>query len=144
MLRKLVLVGMVGVMMACCCSLHRYYRGVHRRQWRDSGSGTNVRGKGPVVEEERTLPNFSKLDFLGEGDVTIQVGEQTGVRVEAQENLLRYLETPGGRRYFAYQHPEKVRTCIHTKPIQFYVTVDELDFIRMSGSGNIYTEAMSS
>ena len=141
MLRKLVLLGMVGMMMACCCSLPVLSRGAQETV-EGFGIWQNVRGKGPVVVEERALPDFSKLDFLGEGNVNIQVGEQPGVRVEAQENLLGYLETrvEGDTLRISTRNDANLYA---TEPIRFYVTVDELDFIRLSGSGNIYTEALS-
>ena len=141
MLRKLVLIGMVGVMMACCCSLPVLSRGAQETV-EGFGIWQNVRGTGPVIVEERPLPDFSKLDFLGEGNVNIQVGEQPGVRVEAQENLLAYLETrvEGDTLRISTRNGVNLYS---TEQIRFYVTVDELDFIRLSGSGNIYTEALS-
>jgi len=141
MIRKLILVGMVGMMMACCCGLPVLSRSA--QDTADHFTGFQiVRGEGNVVAEDRLLPDFSRLDFLGEGDVYIEVGEQTAVRVEAQENLLPYLETgvEGETLRIGIRKGVELHS---TKPIQFYVTVKALDFIRLSGSGNIFVKSLS-
>ena len=141
MVRKLILVGMVGWIMACCCSLP--VLSWNTGEVVDGFAGwQTVRGKGPVVSEERSLPDFSELDLLGEGDVYIEVGEQTAVRVEAQENLLPYLETEVEGNTLRIR-TRKGANLYSTEPIRFYVTVRALNSIQLSGSGDIFVKTLS-
>ncbi len=52
-----------------------------------------VRGSGVEKSEERSLDNFTAVDISGTFDVTIRCGEQPGVRVTADDNLLSLIRT---------------------------------------------------
>lgn len=95
-----------------------------------------VRGSGNVVEEERQVSGFTGVALGGIGDLTIEVGEEETLRIEAEDNLLGYIETEVRDGTLRIQSRDKV----NLKPkrsIRFYVTVKELDTIVLSGLGDI-------
>lgn len=48
----------------------------------------SVRGSGPVRSEERPVGAFSELKLMLPSEVQLIIGEQHGLQIEAQENLL--------------------------------------------------------
>ena len=58
------------------------------------GGLTVVRGSGDVVEEVREVSGFTGVALLeGIGELTIKGGETESLRIEAEDNLMPYLET---------------------------------------------------
>ena len=52
-----------------------------------------VRGSGRVVQEERPVSNVNAVRLATFGDLTIELGEEEELRIEAEENLIPYFET---------------------------------------------------
>ena len=104
-----------------------------------SGSliGTRVRGSGNVVEEERAIANVTAVTLATFGDLTIEVGEKETLRIEAEDNLMDYIETDvvGGRLTIKASPSANLRS---TKPVRYYLTVKTLEEIKATGSGDIY------
>jgi len=95
-----------------------------------------VRGSGRVVEEEREIGGATGVDLQSFGTVHIEQGEREGLRIEAEDNLLRYIETEvrGGRLEIAHRRGTRL---LNTQPIDYWVTVRELDAVSVSGAGNV-------
>jgi hypothetical protein len=95
-----------------------------------------VRGSGDVTEEERSVSGFTGVDLSGVGHVTISLGDEERLIVEAEENLLPYIETEvrGGMLVIGTRDGVNLRP---TRSIEFDLTVTELDAIEVSGSGEI-------
>ncbi len=49
---------------------------------------SGINGSGKVVEEERQASHFTGVALGGTGDLTIEVGEEESLRIEAEDNLL--------------------------------------------------------
>jgi len=100
------------------------------------GGFTRVRGSGNIVEEGREVSGFTGVALAGIGELTIEVGERESLRIEAEDNLMTYLETEvrNGMLEIGVQDGVNLNS---TRPVRFYLTVEELDTIVLSGSGNI-------
>jgi hypothetical protein len=100
------------------------------------GDVTEVRGSGDVVEETREVSDISGVNLATIGDLTIQVGDAESLRIEAEDNLLEYLETNvrGGKLRIETQNRIRLDA---TKPIKYYLTVKELETIEISSVGKI-------
>jgi len=97
---------------------------------------TSVHGSGHVCSEERAISGVTGIDLRAIGHVHITVGDREALRVEAEDNLLPYLQTDvlDGLLEFCNRDGVWLRpTC----PIHFYVTVKSLSSLRLSGSGDI-------
>jgi hypothetical protein len=95
-----------------------------------------VRGSGDVVSETREIGDVTEVDLQSFGSVHIELGEQVSLRIEAEDNLLRYIETDtsGGRLEIKHRRGTRL---MNTMPIDYYLTVRDLDGITVSGAGNV-------
>ena len=100
------------------------------------GGLTGDRGSGNVVEEDRAVSGFTGVVLVGIGELTIKVGERESLRIEAEDNLMQYFETEvrNGMLKIGVQKDVNLNP---TRPVRFYLTVEELDTIVLSGSGDI-------
>jgi hypothetical protein len=100
------------------------------------GDGRTVRGSGKVVEETRAVSGVTGVDLATLGNLTIEVGDTESLRIEAEDNLMAYLETEvrNGRLSIETQDNVNLR---NTRPINYYLTVTGLDTIEISSSGDI-------
>ena len=116
--------------LACCCGVPQIVQEGIRGNW---PSWTFVPGSGKVVSEERTETGFSGIALRGIGHLHLEQGETESVEIEAESNLLPYLET----RVEGSMLIVEARSGAHlwpTRPIVIRVTVDELDRLEISGS----------
>lgn len=95
-----------------------------------------VTGKGDVTQEDRSVSGFDSLEINGLGDVTVELGEEESLTIEAEDNLLPYLETYVRGSTLVIE-VEDGRTIIPTKPVKFYLTVVSLEKVAVAGLGNI-------
>lgn len=102
----------------------------------DLGYGETIRGSGNVVEETRTVSDFTGVDLATLGTLHIEVSDRESLRIEAEDNLMEYLETEvsNGRLRIGTQDNVSLRT---TRPVHYYLTVIDLDRIMISSSGDI-------
>ncbi len=95
-----------------------------------------IRGNGDVTEELRFVNDFTSIDSEGSFDVFVSIGPVTEIIVEAEENLLDYIDT--------YTRNDKLtidtrrNRCIrNTEPIRIYITTQHLKKVELDGSGLI-------
>ncbi len=95
-----------------------------------------VVGSGRVAEETFEVHDFSGVELATFGDLYIEMGEEEGLRVEAEENLIEYFEATVEDGTLKIEDREFV--ALHpTRPVKFYLTAVTLDTITLAGSGNI-------
>jgi hypothetical protein len=95
-----------------------------------------VHGDGNVVEESRPVGGFSSVDHGGVGDLYIQSGAREQLRVRAEENLLEYLMTEVQAGELVIW--KKGVTLFNTRPIEYDLTVGNLDRVALTGAGQIH------
>lgn len=102
----------------------------------DGGDGERITGTGPLVEQDRDVEGVTGVELATLGTLHISLGSTTSLRVEAQDNLMEYIETEvrGGTLLIRNTPGYDLRS---TKPIQYYLTVEKLDNIEVSSSGDI-------
>ncbi len=98
--------------------------------------GPCMNGSGPVTSEFRELHTFSGIHNTGSFNVYVARDDDYSVEVVAQENLLPVIET------YVSGYTLTVRTrdgsCFRSNaPVEIYVTLPELDYLRLSGSGRL-------
>jgi hypothetical protein len=99
---------------------------------------TLVRGSGNVTSETRAVSGFSAVALSGTGDLIITQGNQEGLTIEAEDNILPYIETEvrGSTLYIGYKNNVGVSP---TRPVKFALQVKDLNSASISGSGSIAT-----
>jgi hypothetical protein len=98
-------------------------------------SGKKVRGKGELRTESRTVGSFSGVSSSGAFDIYVASGAQE-VKIEAEDNLLEYIETYVSDGLLRVRTKEGFRLS-PTKTLKIYVTNPTFNKIHSSGSGNI-------
>jgi hypothetical protein len=114
------------------------------------------RGSGIIETETRQVSGFDRVELSGIGDLVVTQGDQEGLVIEAEENVIPRIitEVKDGTLHIGFD----TRRVLPTKPIKFNlsmrdvrgletsgvsnidandVTTDELD-LSISGTGNIY------
>ncbi len=99
-------------------------------------AGDIVRGSGEVVEETRDVSGISGLELATLGNLFIEIGDTESLRIEAEDNLMEYLETEvrSGRLIIRTRGDVNL---LPTQPVNYYLTVTGLETIVISSSGNI-------
>jgi hypothetical protein len=95
-----------------------------------------VRGSGNVVTEERQVDDFSRIDFSGIGEIEIELGDQSALIIEAEDNLMPLIETEVRGDTLRIGFRDNV-TPSPTEPIRYSLTVTSLESIETSGLGNV-------
>jgi hypothetical protein len=95
-----------------------------------------IKGNGETKKEIRTVSNFTSLSSQGSMNVQISYGNSTSVTVEADENLLPYIETTveDGRLII---RPKKNVNLTSRSKMTVYVSMTQINSLKLSGSGNI-------
>lgn len=104
--------------------------------------GPCLNGSGPVTSEFREVTIFNGIHNTGSFSVYVAKDEDYSVEVVAQENLLPIIET----YVSGYTLTVKTRngTCFRTNsPVEVYVTLPELDYLKLSGSGRLEADVAS-
>ena len=81
-----------------------------------------VNGSGHVISQERAISHVTGVNLMTVGNVRIALGDREELRIEAEDNLLPYLETNvcDGQLDLCNRDGAWLRpTC----PVHFYVTV---------------------
>jgi hypothetical protein len=125
--RSIIIITLIGVLlfsMACTITLP------------DNISLRQVRGSGNVIEETRKVSGFDTVILKGIGNIYIEQGTSEGLRIEAEDNLIELMEIEvvGDQLEIGFENVINLRP---TKPINFYVTMIEVESIQLLGSGNI-------
>ncbi len=100
-----------------------------------------VRGSGDVESEVREIRDVDAVELGTIGNLYIKIGDEESLEIEAEDNLLRYIETDvhGGELIIDTRNV-KLRT---RRPINYYLTVKELAAVNISSSGNIEVDEIT-
>jgi hypothetical protein len=133
MMKKQILLIMVVLLLvlstlACSISIN------------DFGFNT-ARGSGVLVTEERPVSGFQRLELSGIGTLVIEVGSEEALVIEAEDNLLEYIETTVQGNTLEIGIRERINLQ-PSKPIRYNLTVKSLDTISVSGLGSVEAPAL--
>ena len=94
------------------------------------------RGSGNVISEDRNVSGFSKVSISGSGNLYIEQGDEEGITIEAEDNILPLIKTEvyGDTLIIGF----KLMTYgIPSKSMEFHLRVKDLESISASGSGSV-------
>jgi len=95
-----------------------------------------VIGSGKVIEKDVAVSDFDKIDAQGIGSVFVEIGDEEAVRIEAEDNLMEYIEVEvRGDTLEIRQRPGV--GLRPTRSLNFYVTAKDLDGLTLSGTGDV-------
>ncbi len=95
-----------------------------------------VRGSGNLASEERPVSGIERIALYGIGVVEVTLADRESLVIEAEENLLQYLETEVDNGVLEL----RTRNGINLQPrkdIRYLVTVKSVNALEIFGSGSI-------
>jgi len=99
----------------------------------------SVSGNGNVVTQDRNVPAFTGIEVSCSADVYIKQGGSQAVKVKADENLLNLIKTDVSGGVLEIDIDGNIRNA---KIMEVYVTVVNLDKVRINGSGDVKSEGI--
>jgi hypothetical protein len=96
----------------------------------------NITGNGNVKKETRAVTSFTSLSSHGAIDVQISYGNSNSIEVQADENLLPYIETTVEDGKLTIKSKKNVNLNSRSKII-VSVSMAKINGLQLSGSGNI-------
>jgi hypothetical protein len=106
------------------------------------GGSTSVTGSGHVTSQQRKVSGFKQVTSTGVGQVTVTQGKSDTLIVKADANLLPYLTSSVSGTTLELGVQSNV--SIHSAdPIDFLVTVTQLQALTLEGSGNVAASNIS-
>jgi hypothetical protein len=95
-----------------------------------------IKGNGHLATEDRQVAQAEKIKLSGSYDVSITQGTTTSVKVEADDNLLKYIQTYSSDGYLVIKTRDGLNLS-SDNPIKVMITTPRLSALTLAGSGNI-------
>jgi len=104
-----------------------------------------IEGSGTVISEHREVQDFDRIQLTGAGDVIITQGQVELVTVEADDNLLPYIETEvrAGKLILGFTDEVAAKSIRPSQVIKFYVNLIDINGLEISGAGDIHSESLN-
>ncbi len=101
--------------------------------------GGVVTGSGNVKTETRDIHNINRISLDGVGNLFIKQGDKESLKIEAEDNVLPIIITDvnNGQLNISFRRSGFPVDLMPTKPINFFLTVKDLNGIDLSGAANI-------
>lgn len=103
--------------------------------------GTREKGSGNVIKEQRNVEHFTEIKSSSAIHVYLTQGEVTPIQVEAEDNIIKYIDTKVIKNTLVITiNRNKRNKSIETqKPMNVYVTVPHLEKIEATSASQIKT-----
>lgn len=93
-----------------------------------------VKGSGNMINDTRELPEFSEVSVSNGAHVYLEKGIGATARVEAEDNIMEFVKTEiRGDELHVYLD----RCTINSKPVNVYVTFENIDSLEVQTAGRI-------
>jgi len=102
---------------------------------------SSIKGSGDLITETRQVSNFDRIDLSGVGEVVISQDGSESLSVETDDNIMKYVEAvvEGGTLKLGFKDGVN---SISPSRLVFTVSVDDLNGLAVSGSGDIESDAL--
>ena len=101
-----------------------------------------IPGSGNIVQETRNVQGYNQVVFSAPGELTIEQNGQEGLVIEADDNLLGYIQARvRGNVLYIYTEPEVIQ-LYPARPIRYSLDVGALTRVSLNGSGVIRSDAL--
>jgi hypothetical protein len=107
-----------------------------------SSAGNSDEEPSNVTSESRNVSGFEEVELQGVGNLSIQQTGSESLTVEAEEDVLPKIRTEVENNRLIIG-PEPNTSIQTTQPINYELTVKDLNALKVSGSGNVNAEDIS-
>lgn len=98
--------------------------------------GKRVKGNGHIITENRSLGDVAGVELHSSFDVYLSEGSPAGVRIEAEENIISYIDLRVENGILNIETKDHVWFRSH-KPVKIFVTNPGYNTIQLTSSGSI-------
>ncbi|MBR9675959.1 DUF2807 domain-containing protein [Candidatus Woesearchaeota archaeon] len=99
-----------------------------------------VIGSGNIIQKDVEVRSFSSVELEGTGNIFLEQTNQTSLRVQGEDNVLENLKFVELGDKLIIKRKDYV--CFNNiKPINYYITLRDVDELKISGSGTITSQA---
>ena len=102
----------------------------------------NIEGNDDVETEVRNIAGIVEVQSWGNFDVYINLADTTTLRVEAEENLLRYIITEVSGQKLTIEEKDGY-DLENNRPMRIYISTPNLEEVTLGGSGSIECDSLS-
>jgi hypothetical protein len=95
-----------------------------------------IKGNGQLKKENREISAFTSLASRGAMDVEITYGKSNSITIEADENLLPYIETSVENGQLTIRPKQQVNLKSNSRMV-VHISMTIINSLQQSGSGNI-------
>lgn len=99
-----------------------------------------VTGSGDVIAETRDVHDFNRVSLNGIGSLRIEQGTSESLRIVGENNIISRVRTDIINNELTFSYEEAV---VPTKPLDFFLTVKDLQAINLSGLGTTTSTKLS-
>jgi hypothetical protein len=98
-----------------------------------------IKGSGDLITETRQVSNFDRIDLSGVGEVIVTQGGSESLSIETDDNVMKHIkvEVKNGTLTLGF---EEGFNLIAPSRLVFYVGVDDLNGLTVSGSGDVESD----
>ena len=107
-----------------------------RQESSSSSQGDTLRETNNVTSEARDVSGFNEVELKGVGNLSLEQTGSESLTVEAEEDVLPKIRTEVENKRLIIS-PERNTSINTTKPINYKLTVKDLNALEVSGSGNV-------
>jgi hypothetical protein len=107
-----------------------------RQESSSSSQGDTSNETGGVTSEARDVSGFNEVELKGVGNLSLEQTGSESLTVEAEEDVLPKIRTEVENKRLIIS-PERNTSINTTKPINYKLTVKDLNTLEVSGSGNV-------
>lgn len=105
-------------------------------QWWNSSE--KITGNKEVVKQTRTVSNYDRISVTGMMEVQLLAGKEGKIDLEAESNLMEYIETEVSSGHLKISVKKGVNLQPSKNyPIKLVVPFEDLDALTLTGSGHI-------
>jgi hypothetical protein len=107
-----------------------------RQESLSSSQGDTLRETNNVMSEARDVSGFNEVELKGVGNLSLEQTGSESLTVEAEEDVLPKIRTEVENKRLIIS-PERNTSINTNKPINYKLTVKDLNTLEVSGSGNV-------
>jgi hypothetical protein len=96
-----------------------------------------VHGSGRVISQDREVSDFNSVSIDGSANLYVTQGSEQSLRIEAEDNLLPIIKSKLEGRKLVIENKRCMR---NTRPVNIYVTMQDIHGIDIYGSSKIIGE----
>ena len=100
-----------------------------------------IKGNGNITSVTRTTSDYNSVSFSGSFDYILVSGKEGEIKIEGEENLLKYIITQVKNGALSVKTENRINLQPSSnKTIKITVPFEDIDAVSLSGSGDVWNE----